>query len=228
MSTGAQTVEAPTAERTRSFGGIVPIVALAAGFCVLAYAAIGILMALTDHGFRYFTRDVAATFEANAAVGMLTYVGVLVVWTASIVCLLAAVHLSRTGVASVTPLVLAGMGIAYLVVDDLFQFHELVFPELGIPQKVVFAVYGALALGYVWRYRTFLRAHEWPLLALGAVALAASVTVDQLADVVLGEVPRNFVEDWFKLFGYSLLAAYFVRLALRLLADAYSSTPGIE
>jgi hypothetical protein len=212
--------EAPTAERARPFGAIVPIVALAIGFCLLVYGVIGVLMTATDNDFRYFSRDAAATLDAHPAVGMLTYTGVLLVWTAATSCLLAATHLSRIGAASFTPLVVAGLGIAYLALDDLFQFHEELFPSLGIPQEVVLSVYAVLALGYLWWYRSFLRAHEWPLLALGVVALGASAALDQLGG-------RAFVEDGFKLFGYSLLAAYFVRLVLRLLAAPSSRAPGI-
>lgn len=210
-------MQAPT-ERARPLGGIVPIVALVTAFCILVYGAIGILMAVTDHDFRYFSRDAAATFDAHPAVGMSTYIGALILWTAATSCTLVAAHVYRTGVGSFTPLVVAAVGTAYLTVDDMFQLHEELFPKLGIPQKVVLSAYAVLALGYLWSYRGFLRAYEWPLLALGAVALGISAALDQLGG-------RAFIEDGFKLFGYSLLAVYFVRLSLRLLADTSARAP---
>ena len=215
--TSAGREDAKASEGTRRSPGIVYVLGLVTAFCVVVYGAVGILMAVSGHPFSYFSRDAAATLEAHPAVGMLFYSGILVLWTAAVSCLLVALHLSRRLTGSLTPLLLAGLGIAYLAVDDLFQLHESVLPKLGVSQDVVLATYALIALGYLLRYRDFFRGHEWPLLAIACAVLAASVAVDQFGSSIIAGDRERFVEEGFKLFGYALLATYFVRLALRLL-----------
>jgi hypothetical protein len=215
--TSARREDAQATEDTRPSASIVHVLGLVTAFCVVVYGAVGILMAVSGHPFGYFSRDAAATLEAHPAVGMLSYTGILVLWTAAVSCLLVALHLSRTRTGSLTPLLLAGLGTAYLAVDDLFQLHESGFPELGVSQDVVLGTYAVLALAYLWRYRDYFRGHEWPLLAIAGAALAASIVVDQFGSSVVTGDRERFVEEGFKLFGYALLATYFVRLALRLL-----------
>jgi hypothetical protein len=209
----------------RPLASLAPIVGLVTVFCVVIYAGVGILMAVTGHPFSYFSRDPAATLEAHPAVGVLTYTGVLIVWGTAVSCLLLSALLSRTRVRNPAPLVVAGVGIAYIAVDDLLQFHEKLFPRLGASQDLVLGVYVVLPVVYLWWYRAFFREHEWPLLALALLFLGASIAFDQFGSFVLVGDRKRFVEEGLKLFGYSLLATYFVRLGLRLHDSAYARSP---
>lgn len=206
--------------------GLVPVVGLVAAFCVLVLGSVAVLMAETDRSFGYFSGDPAATLGAHPFVGLLSHVGVLIAWGTAVACLLAAAYLPRARDSRhVSPLLAAGLAIAYLALDDLFQLHEEVFPKMGVDQVAVLSAYAVVTILYLWWYRDFFREHEWPLLAITLVALGASVALDQFGEAMLGRNHNRFFEESFKLFGLALLGTYFIRLIARMHDNAYSPSP---
>src|SRR5687767_11814721 len=94
----------------------------------------------------------------------------------------------------------------------MFQLHEELYRgELGIGERTTYALYGLVALAYVWAFRRFLRASEWPLLGLSVALLVASTAVDLFTKT-------TWLEDSFKLFGLAFWAAYWIRAGMHALS----------
>jgi len=70
---------------------------------------------------------------------------------------------------------------AALLLDDAFLLHEVALPKIGIPQSLVIAALGVLALSYLmaWRGRLLRGGRTW-LLVASLVLFAASIFVDQV------------------------------------------------
>jgi hypothetical protein len=102
-----------------------------------------------------------------------------------------------------------------LALDDGLLIHEVVFPEFGLPEQVVLALWAVVAGLWVIRYGARIRGTSRLLGVLAGGAFAASVAVDVIAHV-------EWVEDVFKLMGVATLIAV---ATLELLATATASEP---
>ena len=181
---------------------------------LLAALALG---AVVDRPLAYFTRDPSATLGAPLYVGLLSHVGVLVWWSCAVVCALAWALRRRDDERRSTALFAAAGITAYLALDDLFQIHEVVFPDMiGISQLAVIAAYALALAAYVAFFRRFVRESDWPLLALAVAFFAASVALDTLGDAVGWK--NHLLEDGAKLFGIVAWSAYFVRIGVATIA----------
>jgi hypothetical protein len=198
-------------------------VALVLAFCLLFLGGIAILVFSTDHPFSYFSRDPAIELGASPLVGVLSHAGVLLAWGAATVCAFAGALVARArDLRHAAPLLLAALGTAYLALDDLFLFHDDIYPqELGLDQDLVIVLYAVAAIAYLAAYRDFFREHEWPLLALALAALGASLLLD-LVNVVYTSRIERWLEESSKFVGLALLAAYLVRLSTHMLLEAYA------
>jgi hypothetical protein len=144
--------------------------------------------------------------------GMISNIGILIWWATAVLCGFATIVLFTLSQCRklVLPLAAASMLSAVLALDDLFMLHESVLPYAGLPQYLTFLIYGALVTIYValgWRA---IFAEAPGLLLLAVAMLAASASVDVLADNRLGFIstwlhdnPRTelLLDDGFKFLG---------------------------
>lgn len=114
--------------------------------------------------------------------GALSHLGVLLWWAASVISAFASVligrapHKGRRGTRAFFLYLAILTG--FLALDDLFMLHEEVFPNyLGIPESVVYAGYGVLALGFT-RFLPVIYRTPFALLALGFGFFLFSVLSD--------------------------------------------------
>jgi hypothetical protein len=214
--------------RSRSLQALGPTILLVSGVCGAILGFVVFLVLTTDYPFSYFSRDPAIQAGESAALGFLSYIGVLITWGGSAVAVFAGLMVAwAKGWRVAWPLLLAGIGAAYLALDDLLLFHDDLYPSrLGLDEDVVESVYGVVALAFLWWYRDFFRRNEWPVLALAGAALAGSVLVDITNTV--GERPERFVEESLKLFGLGFLAAYLVRLSAHMSLWAFAPVPAAD
>lgn len=200
------------------------LIVATASAVILAFVAA--LVMATEHDFQYFSRDPASTLNASPLVGVLSQAGVLVTWGAAVASVFAALFVARArGWDVARPLLLFGVGAAYLAIDDFFLLHDDIYShKVGIEQEAVLLVYAAGALGFLWWYRKFFFANEWPLLAgaMGTLAVAFMLDFEEIHHYVIeDDAIKRWVEDGAKLLGLGLLAAYLLRLSARMLLDAY-------
>ncbi|AFZ18094.1 hypothetical protein [Allocoleopsis franciscana] len=155
------------------------------------------------------TRDPAAIRGDSPFIGVLSYIGVLF-WCASVaICLFSFALLKQTGgIGEFTAFFLFGGLISLLLLlDDLFLFHETVFPlYLKIPEKLVFLSYGLMILGYITRFRKLILKTDFIFLLLAFGLLGLSIFID-LLDLRISIL----LEDGSKLFG---IISWFGYLAL--------------
>lgn len=121
--------------------------------------------------------------------------------------------------------------VGWLAVDDALLLHEDALPhDLGVPQAVVFLVYGLAAGAWALRFRRYLVRDAW-LLAVVVGGFGASVLLDNANSLPGVEVGYRaaVAEDWAKyvalgaLLAWALVAA---RRALLGLRGAAAATPG--
>jgi hypothetical protein len=201
--------------------GLGPTIVLVAALCTFLIGVVVVRKAVTEHSFAYYSIDPAATVDASPFVGLLSHVGVLLIWGAAAAGVLAGAFVARArGWRHAFPLLAAGAGSAFLALDDLFMGHESLGEMAELHEDQIFGAYVVAALVFLWRYRAFFRQHEWPLLALAAGLLGGSLLIDQIV-ALLFSGSLNWLEDSLKLFGLAFLAAYLLRLSVRMLVDAY-------
>lgn len=191
------------------FGQPYAIAALAA-FVVLGVAAVG--WRVSHHGFGYFTRDPDALAHQPPYMGMVSFFG-LFAWAAGATALACAGYVAslRGAMYRRNALFLAAAAVAYLMLDDSFQFHEYVFPRyFHLPDSVVQTAYVVAVVFAVVKGRRFILSTNVRLLVAAGVFLAMSIGVD----VVISSERTIGLEDGSKLLGIYLLAAYCVETAL--------------
>ncbi|MEO1282027.1 MAG: hypothetical protein AAFV69_09860 [Pseudomonadota bacterium] len=92
-------------------------------------------------------------------------------------------------------LLLGGLLSLALCFDDTFMLHELVFPRLGIDERLVMATIVVLTCIYLWSLRALLNRRIMLLLAFSLCCLGLSMGVD------LFFVVPHMAEDGFKFIG---------------------------
>lgn len=108
-------------------------------------------------------------------------------------------------------LMAAGFVTTVLMIDDIFLFHEIIFPRyVGVPQPVVHVTYMSMVAAFLLVFRADIFRTDFLLLGLALGAFALSVGLDLTATI--NPLPLQFLfEDGAKMFGIVSWAAYFVR-----------------
>ena len=110
-----------------------------------------------------------------------------------------------------------------LLLDDLFLFHEEVFPEyLHIPQKAVFAGYGIIILLYLISFRASILDTEFLILLFAFGFFGLSIIVDEILRSMIPQ--QHLFEDGAKLLGIVSWFAYFARVCVKQIKCAIAKT----
>jgi hypothetical protein len=138
--------------------------------------------------------------------GVVSNVGVLL-WCASAAICLFSWSILRYGNSERGPsnfLGYSGLMTVVLLLDDLFLFHEVIFPHyLGIPEQITIIVYGSLVFYWVIAFKTFILETEYLILLTAFTFFGLSLLVDVFQyriEPFLGDW-RILLEDSFKLLG---------------------------
>jgi hypothetical protein len=185
-------------------------VAMIFAFPVLLVVTLPVLHTITRQPMSYFTRDPAAVLHGKFYVGLLSNTGI-VLWAATTaITLLGASILHRSAGHGFAARFLrhAGLLSLILMLDDLLQFHETVFPvHLRIPEKLVLSIYAVLALTLLVRFWPLIIRSRYVLLLVSAVFLSMSVVIDLIYST---PTEMSFLfEDGFKLLGITGWTAYY-------------------
>ena len=162
-------------------------------------------------------RDPATTTDQPASLGLFSSLGVIA-WNITWVVLAGSAYLlHRLGAAiRLVRFTALGAGLtAVLMLDDLFLGHESAGRQ-GVPQSLIFGLYGLAALAWVWHFRAELLATAATVLAAAAVLFAVSFGID----IVLGGSDatwRIVVEDGTKFMAILTLAVWAVAAGADLL-----------
>ncbi len=154
--------------------------------------------------------DAAAQGQCcHAYYGFVSQLGILVWGGGSFTALFAAMVLFTQGSSRGAWQFMAAAGVltGLLVIDDVFQGHEVVYPKLfGVPESFVFVIYAALMVGLLWKFRRQIMEVGPNLLIISLIAFSVSVAVDLL---VSDEVSwHRLVEDGSKMVGITSWTTY--------------------
>jgi hypothetical protein len=165
--------------------------------------------------------------DRNPFTGALSNLGV-VLWSATAgLCFLtgSVSQGKRTGSGPAAFFFWSGVFSVALMLDDLFQIHEIVGPEwLHLPQRGFFLAYMAITAAYLWWFRRILLQSDYLLLALAGGFFAVSIAVDllpiMLPAVEIPEGAKELLEDGSKFVGIVLWLVFFSRTAAAYLVPA--------
>lgn len=196
---------------------------------VLILAAIAIASILTHEDMSVFTRDVASIADIHPLSGFLSSLGILLWCTAASVCLFAA--MAARGFIPREKfrfLVSSSLFSAYLMLDDLFLFHEeLARMYLGVKEDVIYVIIALAAAAYFIGFRRVILRSDYGILVLAVALLAASVASDVFLDPLLPHIGHweYFIEDGAKWLGITSWCSYFVLTSYRFVT---SGRPGVK
>lgn len=174
------------------------------------------LSAITGKPFAYFSKEPAETLGVPRYIGWAAHLTALVASFGAAAALFAGLLVRRQrGPGAHSGFLLAtGVFTTVIVLDDVLQLHDWVFPALGVGERVVFLTYALMLVALVWRWGRPIVRDNLELALLAGVFLGFSVAMDQFAD------PRwayyHLLEDGAKLLGLAMWTAYLVRTGLQL------------
>lgn len=157
------------------------------------------------------TRDPVVVLGGSFYIGFLSQVGIFF-WAASAaVCMFSAYVIPRRSDTTQLKsfLFVSGLLTLALAFDDVFLFHEVVFPHFGVPQNLVFAIYVGLTLFYLVSFRSIILKSEYVLLGMALSFFGVSMALDVIGP---NGIYPYLLEDGAKLVGLVGWSAYFIRI----------------
>lgn len=185
----------------------------------LAAAVIGaacILWQWKGIPFGDLSRDPSNIFSYPFYIGSVSSLGAIL-WSATAsLCLFSSFVLRRRGgdgARAASFLLCAGLVTTLLLFDDLFLFHEKMFPDvLGIPESMTFSTYAVIVLGFLVAFRGAILRTRYPVLLFAGAMLALSMTADTLTNLSADTSLKFLVEDGFKFTGIAAWFVYYARV----------------
>lgn len=158
------------------------------------------------------TRDPAVLAHFNPFTGALSNIGILFWCSTAAICFFSStIHSKKENVKVATFLFYSGLLSSVLLLDDLFMFHERIFPKyLHIPENLVYSGYLALVSIYLIKFKSMILETEYIILLIAFGFFALSI----LCDVFLPSEGMYLIEDGFKLFGIITWFIFFTKTCL--------------
>ena len=174
----------------------------------------GLLSIGTEIPVGNFTRDPAYLADIHPFFGFISNIGILFWCSATVICLMGWRLLrSKSEDQNLARFFLfSALFTGLLMFDDLFLFHEMVFPAyLGIGEKITVSCYGILLVGVLYHYQSVILKTPYQYLVIALGFFACSVGVDLIQDSLEALVGpwRILFEDGFKLLGIFAWFFYF-------------------
>ncbi len=163
-----------------------------------------------DMSVAYFTRDPVITLYGHPFTGVISNIGILF-WCCSLsVCLFCSWLVLKKGEKQVAIfLFFSGLFTLFLMLDDLFMFHEFIFPySFGIPQEAVIVGYLIIMSVYLLRFARLILTMEYTILLMACGWFALSLATDMW---MVQSNTQFLVEDGAKLFGIVTWFIFFIR-----------------
>jgi hypothetical protein len=169
-----------------------------------------------------FFRDITALAEVPFYTGFVSQLGALL-WAASVTsCFLALFALKKLNSGSPQSrrfLLHAGLFSVFLMLDDMFLFHEEIAPAyLSFGQKKVYLAYFLVVLAFLYFNRREILSSEYLLLLIAMAAFGLSIFLDVIEDTFFEELTGSLYEtyevlfeDGIKFIGIATWLAFYLR-----------------
>ena len=126
-------------------------------------------------------------------------------------------------------MIVSGILLGCLALDDVYQFHDSVFPRLfNMREYITFSVYSLVLIAYLYYFRhVIFSSSNYLLLAAALLALGSSMLIDVVLDYVLVYAPRAliFIEDGPKILGIVLLFIYYFDTVKKYISERVHTVP---
>lgn len=169
-----------------------------------------------------FTRDPTQILNGHPLTGVISNIGILLWCSTSAICLFSYVvhYFSKRNTPS-RFLLHSGLISLFLLLDDLFMFHETLFPKyFHLSEIVVYLIYLTIIVAYLLKFRKNILHAEHSLFQFALVFFAMSIFID----VFVAETELVFlIEDGFKLLGIVSWFLFFTRTCFILTQKLLSS-----
>ncbi len=192
------------------FRKVTPVLLISWLFTTLSLLLAIFVSSVKEIPLDYFTQDPNAQFDAPFYIGFFSNVGIML-WSASVtICFHGAWRVDAVAAPRAQQfLVFSGILTLIMTLDDLFQLHELVFPEyFNISANMIYLTYLNIYLIYFIRFRRQILNSDFIALLLAFFFLGLSTVIDLLP---LPIEKDTFLEDAMKLLGAVSWLVYFVR-----------------
>ncbi len=141
-----------------------------------------------------YTRDPQSLGNLPSYAGLLSNIGIILWSTAVAIAIFTAFLVTEKQLF----LLQAGALSALLGLDDVFQLHDVVLPNNGVPKKLGLTILGILIVVFLIRWRTMIRDTSWPILALAIASFAIWAIVGAGTGAFEG---RGFLQSSYKFVG---------------------------
>lgn len=212
----------------RQLQSLSPILCLIYLPCLVILAIAGLQKRVSTY---HLLGDTAAIAKLPFYFGAISNIGVLLWCVAAAICLFTALALRQVPGYQVWSLfcLCSGLLTAMLLLDDLFQLHEAVYPKvLGIPQKLTYLGYAVLTALYLVSFRKRIFQTEFVLLAIALSWFGISILLDMravpLPNALMDGNVRSLLENGAQLLGIISWTTYCVRACLTLVRQASQAT----
>ncbi|MCB0447459.1 MAG: hypothetical protein KDD03_08100 [Gelidibacter sp.] len=172
---------------------IFPSVIVSAIFSLLIIASVLGLHFYNDIPLYLLTTDVTVAANAPLYFGIQSQIGIFF-WAATAAICSYSSNLVMSKPNKNFLLVSASISL-FLGLDDIFMFHEIVFPSLGVPQKVVYLSYALLMLLYGFKFLKTLLSTEYVLFALAIGFFGISLLTDNFLKQFESQYITQLLED---------------------------------
>lgn len=158
----------------------------------------------------HLTRDPSVILHGSPFIGVISSIGILFWCSTVALCFFCSVIcFNDKRISHFRFLLFSGLFTAFLMFDDLFTFHEIVFPDyLHVPEKIVYLVYITVFLIYSACFCKRILDSEYAILLIACVFFSLSLIIDQFFEI---EGMGYLLEDGFKLFGIVTWFLFFLK-----------------
>jgi hypothetical protein len=187
---------------------------------LLIFLAVGFLAKATGRHVWFFTNDPFALGHLPFYAGIISNIGVLLWCASASICFLSMVVMARGSSTETNDwrrfLLFSGILTSLLLFDDLFQFHQVLYPKfLHVTTAVIYGFYAFFAIWYLYRFWKQIQSTDFLILIFAFSFFALAIFSDSLSLISRG---RTAISDVFKLFGIVSWLTYFARTCFHLLA----------
>lgn len=164
--------------------------------------------------FNVYTRDPIQTLNGKPYVGIISSIGILLWCASASVLFFSAILAGKQNMPGQLRqfLLYSGAFTSFMLLDDMFLFHDVIFPEyLKISENYFYITYGLILVTFLILYRKILLNTDYILLLLAFGFFVVSAGIDAFTAHVVELPGQFFFEDSFKLLGVISWFAFFSR-----------------
>ncbi|HWR99811.1 MAG TPA: hypothetical protein VN249_04300 [Prolixibacteraceae bacterium] len=181
---------------------------------ILVITVAGICHQIFQIPFNVYTRDPIQTLGGKPYVGIISSIGILLWCATATILFFSSVLAYNQGSPGefVRFLLYSGAFTAFMLMDDMFLLHDVIFPEyLNISENYFYLAYGLILVTFLLLYSKILLKTDYILLILAFGFFVLSAGMDVFTAMVVELPGEYFFEDSFKLLGVISWFAFFSR-----------------